>query len=84
VGGQGEEINLSKNLINAIIPYMSKEKMTKLLKKYQKTSPGTKKRSRFFSDFEKKMIYRTTKTENPRTTAKTVNKVLRKLKTKKR
>lgn len=48
--------------------------MITTLKKYQKTSE--KERRGFLCAFEKKMIYRTTKTENPQTTHKMVNKVL--------
>ena len=58
---------------------MSDTKITTILKKYQKTSPNSKARKSYFSAFEKKMIYRTTKTENPSTSMRTVNKILRKL-----
>ena len=58
---------------------MSNTKITTILKKYQKASPTSKARKSYFSAFEKKMIYRTTKTENPNMSMQTVNKVLRKL-----
>ena len=62
-----------------LFTHMSNIKITTILKKYQKASPTSKARKNYFSDFEKKMIYRTTKTENPGTTMRTVNKVLRQL-----
>ncbi len=56
---------------------MTQKNIVKKLKKYKKLSD--KKRSAYFSVFEKKMLYRTTKTENPSTTMRMVNKVLNKL-----
>jgi hypothetical protein len=53
---------------------MSKEKILKILKKYQKS--GRIKRD-YFRVFEKRMLYRTTKTENPETSLKMVEKVLK-------
>ena len=53
---------------------MTNKKITTALKKYQKTAQANK--SRGFLLFEKKMLYRTTKTENPNTTMRMVNKVL--------
>ena len=55
---------------------MTKQNITTILKKYQK-SPGRKRRE-FLRIFEEKMIYRTTKTENPQTTHKMVRDVLNK------
>lgn len=55
---------------------MTKQDMITILKKYQK-SPGRKRRE-FLRSFEEKMIYRTTKTENPQTTHKMVRDVLNK------
>ncbi len=60
---------------------LDKQKMTKqsiatTLKKYQKSSEN--KRREFLRAFEEKMIYRTTKTENPQTTHKMVRDVLNK------
>ena len=56
------------------IRYMSKEKILKTLKNYQKS--GQMRRD-YFKAFEKIMIYRTTKTENPKTSLKMVEKVFR-------
>ena len=53
---------------------MTKQKILTTLKKFQHLSD--KSRQRFFSAFEKKMIYRTTKTENPETTPQIVQTVL--------
>ncbi|MFA6047463.1 MAG: hypothetical protein WCV59_01510 [Parcubacteria group bacterium] len=52
---------------------MSNKKLTTILRKYQKSprKKGT------FSAFEKKMLYRTTKTENPQTSMSMVEKVLK-------
>jgi hypothetical protein len=62
---------------------MSNEKIAKILKKYQKTARTGKARAGFLAVFEKKMLYRTTKTENPSTTNKMVIKVLHKVSGKK-
>ncbi len=56
---------------------MTKQKTLATLKKYKNIS--AKKRQEYFRVFEKKMIYRTTKTENSETTRGMVNKVLKKL-----
>lgn len=56
---------------------MSNKQLTAVLRKYQKKS--SKKDRGFFGFFEKKMLYRTTKTENPKTTMSMVEKVLKKL-----
>ena len=56
---------------------MAKQNIIKAFKKYQKTP--SKKRRGYFRAFEKKMIYRTTKTENPETTRGMVQQILHKL-----
>ena len=67
-------------LVNyAIIIYMTKQNLLKSLVKYKK-SP--KKKQAYLKAFEKKMLYRTTKTENPTTTKKLIAQVLKKLETK--
>lgn len=53
---------------------MTKQRILNTIRNFRRLSD--KSRQRFFSAFEKKMIYRTTKTENPETTAKMVQKVL--------
>jgi hypothetical protein len=58
---------------------MSNNKIITIIKKYQKISSDSKARKSYFSAFEKKMIYRTTKTENPSTSMRMVNKVLSKV-----
>lgn len=58
---------------------MLNTKINTILKKYEKSPPNSKARKGYFSAFEKKMIYRTTKTKNPSTSMRMVNKVLRKL-----
>lgn len=55
---------------------MTKQTIISAIKKFQSLSG--KARQRFFSAFEKKMIYRTTKTENPETTPQMVKDVLSK------
>ena len=55
---------------------MSDKDTLKTLKGYQKSSKS--KRAKYLRDFEEKMIYRTTKTENPETTPKMVREVLHK------
>lgn len=54
---------------------MVQEKIIQNFKKYQKTA---QKRANHLRWFEKIMVYRTTKTENPQTTLKIVEQVLRK------
>jgi len=56
---------------------MSNKQIIAILKNYQKKSSTDKKS--YLRMFEKKMLYRTTKTENPETTMSMVEKVLRKL-----
>ncbi len=58
---------------------MTNKKATTILKKYQKTSPTSKARQEYLRAFEKRMLYRTTKTENPSTTMGMVNRVLNKI-----
>lgn len=53
---------------------MTKQKVLTTFKKFQRLSD--KSRQQFFSAFEKKMLYRTTRTENPETTPQMVQKVL--------
>lgn len=53
---------------------MTRQRILSTLKNFQHLSD--KSRQRFFSAFEKKMLYRTTKTENPETTAQMVKRVL--------
>lgn len=59
--------------------HMSDKKIITILKSFQKAPAKSKLRRGYFGMFEKKMIYRTTKTENPKVTIKLVEKVLRKL-----
>ncbi len=56
---------------------MSKQQITKILKQYQQSPLKTK--EKFWRAFEQKMIYRTTKTENPQTTKAMVRGVLKKM-----
>ena len=55
---------------------MTKQAILNTIKKFQHLSDKT--RQQFFSAFEKKMLYRTTKTENPETSPQMVEKVLSK------
>lgn len=55
---------------------MAKNTTIAKLKKYQTASKNGKLRRSYLRTFEKKMIYRTTKTENPETTLGMVKKVL--------
>lgn len=59
---------------------MTKQKILKAFKKFQCSSDQN--RQQFFSLFEKKMLYRTTKTENPETTPQMVQRVLKQHQTK--
>ncbi len=54
------------------------EKILQALRNYQKARESE--RQTYLNKFEKKMIYRTTKTENPETTPKMVKDILGKLK----
>ncbi|MBI4120560.1 MAG: hypothetical protein HY454_03805 [Parcubacteria group bacterium] len=58
---------------------MSNRQIASILRAFQKAPAKSKLRRGYFSVFEKKMAYRTTKTENPAVTLKLVEKVLRKL-----
>lgn len=60
---------------------MSRQDVMKILKRYQKESASAK--QKYFNLFEKKMAYRTTKTENPEVTLKMVERVLSKILAKK-
>lgn len=55
---------------------MSKQQITAILKTFQEASAKSKLRREYFSMFEKRMAYRTTKSENPEVTQKMVNRVL--------
>lgn len=56
---------------------MTQQKILTSFKKFRQLSGNS--RRRFFSAFEKKMLLRTTKTENPQTTFQMVQKVLARL-----
>lgn len=55
---------------------MTNAKIIKTLKKFKSASKKSQKR--YLSVFEKKMAYRTTKSENPEVTMKMVEKVFKK------
>jgi len=57
---------------------MSVEKITQILRNYHKMSVN--KREAYLRSFEEKMIYRTTKTENPETTPRMVRRILSNMK----
>lgn len=57
---------------------MSKQQMITILKNFQKASTKSKMRRKYFDMFVGKMVYRTTKAENPKVTKKMVEKVLNK------
>lgn len=59
---------------------MSKKQITALLKDFQKSPAKSKLRRDYFSKFERRMAYRTTKSENPEVTKKMVSKVFLKIK----
>ena len=59
---------------------MSNDQIIQIVKNYQQTSFGSKSRQKYFRLFERKMLYRTTKTENPTTTQGMINKTLNKIK----
>lgn len=61
---------------------MSKQQIIAILKAFQKFPANSKMRREYLNTFEKKMVYRTTKSENPALTLKTVEKVLGKLNSK--
>ncbi len=56
---------------------MTKQNIITIIKKYQNSSDIQ--RQKFLNTFKEKMIYRTTKTENPETTKKMVRQVLNKI-----
>ena len=58
---------------------MSKQQMIKILKKFQKAPVKGKMRRDYLNVFIQKMVYRTTKSENPEVTQKMVEKVLQKV-----
>lgn len=58
---------------------MSKQNLLKALQKYQRSSPNSIVRRNYLRVFTPKMLYRTTKTENPTTTKKMVQQVLDRL-----
>lgn len=57
---------------------MSNKQIVTILKAFQKSPANSKMRREYLIAFEKKMVYRTTKSENPELTLKTVEKVLNK------
>ena len=59
---------------------MSKQQIITILKAFQKAPAKSKLRREYLSMFEKRMVYRTTKSENPEVTKKMVDKVLLKIK----
>lgn len=61
---------------------MSKQQIITILKAFQKSPAKSRMRRDYLSAFEKKMVYRTTKSENPEFTLKMVEKVFRKLNSK--
>lgn len=56
--------------------HMPKKDILKALQKYQKSRQNSTLRRNYLRSFTPKMIYRTTKTENPTTTKALVKKVL--------
>lgn len=61
---------------------MSNQQIIKILKAFQQSPAKSKMRREYLSMFEKKMVYRTTKSENPELTLKIVEKVFRKINSK--
>ena len=59
---------------------MSKQQITTILKAFQKSPARSKLRRGYFSMFEKRMAYRTTKSENPEVTKGMVDRVFLKIK----
>lgn len=64
--------------LSGLFCFMSSASLFKAIQKYRKLSRLQKKK--FFKKFELKMIYRTTKTENPKTTLGLVKRTLAHLK----
>ena len=58
---------------------MSNKQKIDILKVFQKAPAKGKLRQEYLNVFEKRMVYRTTKTENPEVTLKMVEKVFKKL-----
>lgn len=58
---------------------MPNKQILTILKTFKKAPAKSKLRQRYFGMFEKRMAYRTTKTENPGVTLKLVERVFRKL-----
>lgn len=58
---------------------MTTDNIVKTFKKYRGTSSKNRKRQEYLQTFEEKMLYRTTKTENPQTTKGMVRAILDKL-----
>lgn len=61
---------------------MSNQQIIAILKAFQESPVNSKMRREYLSAFEKKMVYRTTKSENPELTLKTVEKIFSKLNSK--
>lgn len=57
---------------------MSTKDILNAFTRYRKLSDKSLVKKKYLKDFEKKMIYRTTKTENPEITMKMVEKILAK------
>ncbi|MBU3925265.1 hypothetical protein KJ854_05010 [Patescibacteria group bacterium] len=57
---------------------MSNKQIITILKDFQKSPTNGKMRREYLNMFEKRMVYRTTKTENPEATLKMMEKVFRK------
>lgn len=55
---------------------MSKQQIINILKSFQKSPAKSKMRRDYFCMFKNKMVYRTTKSENPEVTKKMVEKIL--------
>lgn len=59
--------------------YMSVQDILLVFKRYQAAGKRSVLRRSFLLGFESRMVYRTTKTENPETTRRLVDKVLQKM-----
>lgn len=58
---------------------MSNQQIITILKAFQKSPANGKMRREYLNMFEKRMVYRTTKSENPELTLRIMEKVLHKL-----
>lgn len=58
---------------------MSTQQIITILKNFRKASQKSKLRRDYFDMFEKRMVYRTTKSENPELELKLVKSILQKL-----